>query len=90
MTADNFSWNETILLRIKCLRKMCNLRQSNDTRPIVYLDETWINQNHSRVQIWQNTDGLKVPTGKRRSIAHLSCWFKQIRFYKWFKTGITL
>jgi len=31
------------------------------------LDETWINQNHSRGQIWQNaqnTEGLKVPTGK--------------------------
>jgi len=31
------------------------------------LDETWVNQNHSRGQIWQNaqsTEGLKVPTGK--------------------------
>lgn len=46
---------------------MCNLHQINDTRPIVYLDKTWVNQNHSRGQIWQNaqnTAGLKVPTGK--------------------------
>jgi len=54
-------------MRVKCLRIMCNLHQSNDTRPIVHLDETWVNQNHSRGQIWQNaqnTEGLKVPTGK--------------------------
>lgn len=59
--------NDIVAMRVKFLRKMCNLRQSNDTRTIVYLDETWVNQNHSRGQIWQNsqnTEGLKVPTGK--------------------------
>ncbi|KAL4104378.1 hypothetical protein QTP88_019679 [Uroleucon formosanum] len=58
--------NDIIAMRVKFLRKMCHLRQSNDTRPIVYLDETWVNQNHSRGQIWQNaqnTEGLKIPTG---------------------------
>lgn len=38
-----------------------------DNRPIVYIDETWVNQNHSRTMIWQNehgTEGLKNPTGK--------------------------
>lgn len=38
-----------------------------DTRPVIYLDETSVNQNHSRSHIWQNdegTEGLKVPTGK--------------------------
>ncbi|KAF0703813.1 DDE 3 domain-containing protein [Aphis craccivora] len=58
--------NDIVAMRVKCF-KMCNLRQSNDTRPVVYLDETWVNQNHSRGQIWQNaqnTEGLKVPTGK--------------------------
>jgi len=56
-----------VAMRVKFLRKMCNLHQSNDTRPIVYFDETRVNQNHSRGQIWQNahnTEGLNVPTGK--------------------------
>jgi len=47
---------------------MCTLREQNDTRPVVYLDETWINHNYnSRARIWQNDEqntGLKVPTGK--------------------------
>lgn len=46
---------------------MYTLRQNEDTRPVVYLDETWVNQNHSRSHIWQNneeTKGFKIPTGK--------------------------
>ncbi|KAE9521646.1 hypothetical protein AGLY_017942 [Aphis glycines] len=46
---------------------MCTLRQNEDTRPVVYLDETWVNQNHSRSRIWQNneeTEGFKIPTDK--------------------------
>jgi len=38
-----------------------------DCRPVIYLDETWVNQNHSRSHIWQNnegTEGSKVPTDK--------------------------
>ncbi|KAL4107543.1 hypothetical protein QTP88_017874 [Uroleucon formosanum] len=59
--------NDIVALRCTFLRKMCTLREQNDTRPVNYLDETWINQNHSRTRIWQNaeqTEGLKVPTGK--------------------------
>jgi len=59
--------NDIVALRCAFLRKMCTLREQNDTRPVFYLDETWINQNHSRTRIWQNdenTTGLKVPTGK--------------------------
>jgi hypothetical protein len=59
--------NDIVALRCTFLQKMCTLREQNDTRPVVYLDETWINQNHSRTRIWQNaeqTEGLKVPTGK--------------------------
>lgn len=32
-----------------------------------HLNETWVNQNYTRGSIWQNqenTEGLKVPTGK--------------------------
>jgi len=59
--------NDIVAMRVKFLRTMCNLRQNNDTRPVVYLDETWVNQNHTRGYIWQNetnSEGLKVPTGK--------------------------
>lgn len=59
--------NDIVALRCTFLRKICTLREQKDTRPVVYLDETWINQNHNRSRIWQNakeTAGLKIPTGK--------------------------
>jgi len=46
---------------------MNEFRRNGDTRPVVYLDETWVNQKHIRGRIWQNeenTEGLKVPKGK--------------------------
>lgn len=52
--------------RIVFLRKMHEIRESGNIR-IFYTDETWLNQNHTRKQCWQNSDGsggLKVPTGK--------------------------
>jgi len=60
-------WSDIVAARVKFLRKMNELRTNGDTRPMVYLDETWVNQNHTRGRIWQNqenTEGLKVPTGK--------------------------
>ncbi|XP_060861789.1 uncharacterized protein LOC132938795 [Metopolophium dirhodum] len=51
--------NDIVALRCAFLRKMCTLREQNDTRPVVYLDETWINQNHG-----EQTTGLKLLTGK--------------------------
>ncbi|XP_039282804.1 uncharacterized protein LOC111061493 isoform X6 [Nilaparvata lugens] len=59
--------------RATFLRKMHSIR--NESRPIVYLDETWVSQNHTDQYIWQNSNnsgGLKVPTGKeeRLIIAH--------------------
>ena len=59
--------NDIVACRVKFLRKIYELRQNNDTRPVVYLDETWVNQNHTQGYIWQNsenTEGLKVPIGK--------------------------
>lgn len=38
--------------------------QNNDTRFVIYLDETWVNQNQTKGYIWQNelnSKGLKVP-----------------------------
>lgn len=59
--------NDIVACRVKFLRKMYELRQNNDTRPVVYLDKTWVNQNHTQGYIWQNpenTEGLRVPIGK--------------------------
>lgn len=39
---------DIVSARSRFLRKMHNLRASGDQRPRVYLDETWVNQNHSR------------------------------------------
>ena len=58
---------DIVAARIKFLRKMHNLRISQDDRPRIYLDETWVNQNHSKKYIWQDSHGnggLKVPVGK--------------------------
>lgn len=59
--------NDIVAARIKFLRKMHNIRNESSPRPIIYLDETWINQNHSKQYIWQDSTsrgGLKVPVGK--------------------------
>lgn len=59
--------NDIVALRNKFLRKMCTLRTSGDTRLVIYLDETWVNQKDSINHIGQNdieSEGFKVPTGK--------------------------
>lgn len=59
--------NDIVTLRNIFIRKMCTLRSSGDTRPIIYLDETWVNQNHSRNYTWQNelnSEGFRVPICK--------------------------
>lgn len=46
---------DIVAARLKFLRKMNNLRISKDERPRIYLDETWVNQNHSKNYIWQDS-----------------------------------
>ena len=58
---------DIVTARVAFLRKMYEIRKENNPRPIIYLDETWINQNHSRKCIWQDSSkkgGLKIPLGK--------------------------
>ncbi|CAK1578213.1 unnamed protein product [Parnassius mnemosyne] len=64
--------------RLQFLRKLKTLRDSVDTRPRIYLDETWVNQNHSRKRIWLDKDGqggLNTKTGKgdRLIVCHAGC-----------------
>ena len=54
--------NDIVVSRITFLRKMHGIRQEMDPHPIIYLDKTWINPNHSRNYVWQG--GLKVLIGK--------------------------
>ncbi|KAF0701438.1 Uncharacterized protein FWK35_00034501 [Aphis craccivora] len=87
-----------LLKNFKFSYKKCNdgrkfLMEGNNIvalhdRLIVYIDETWVNQNHSRSIIWQNeysTEGLKVPTGKggRLIVCHAGC--ARYRFIQRFK-----
>uniref|UniRef100_A0A2S2PM81 Tc1-like transposase DDE domain-containing protein n=1 Tax=Schizaphis graminum TaxID=13262 RepID=A0A2S2PM81_SCHGA len=70
--------NDIVAHRCKFLRQICTLQENKDDRPVVYLDETWINQNHSRTLIWQNeynSGGIKVPTGEggRLIVCHAGC-----------------
>ena len=37
--------------RISFLRKMNRIRTCKDPRPVIYLDETWVNKNHTRQYI---------------------------------------
>jgi transposase len=58
---------DIVAARVTFLRKMHNERANKLERPIIYLDETWVNQNHCKKYIWQSSDskgGLKVPVGK--------------------------
>lgn len=63
--------NDIVAARIKFLKTMNELRSSGDGRPIYYPDETWVNENHTRKYIWQDTSesgGLKVPPGKGKRL----------------------
>lgn len=59
--------NDIVALRMIFLRKMYTIRREVDSRPVIYLDETWVNQNHTKTYTWQSSTGqggLKVPIGK--------------------------
>jgi len=54
---------------------MSELRRNNDTRLVVYLDETWVNQNQTRGHICQNSDNtkglkIKIEKGGRLIVCH--------------------
>lgn len=58
------------------LRKLDTLRKTNGQRPRFYLDETWVNQNHSRKRMWLGSNdegGFKnqpVGKGQRLIVCH--------------------
>ena len=58
---------EIVMQRHQYLRKIKKLRQSKPQSKIIYLDETWINANHSPSKCWVDSEGkggLPTPIGK--------------------------
>jgi hypothetical protein len=51
------------MARLKFLQIIHHLREFGDSQPVFYLDETWVNQNHTVKYILQKSTrngGLKV------------------------------
>ncbi|XP_066969106.1 uncharacterized protein [Macrobrachium rosenbergii] len=60
--------NDVAATRTKFLRIMKKV-QENEDQPIIYLDETWLNQNYTVGKCWTTNDrkkaiGVNPPTGK--------------------------
>lgn len=47
--------NDVVALRNTFLQTVCTSRENNDSRTIIYLDETFVNENHSK------NEGFKAP-----------------------------
>ena len=61
---------DSVVKRRNFLRDIRQLREEG--RPIVYLDETWVNQHHSRVRAWEDTEEertmAETPSGKGKRL----------------------
>ena len=67
--------NNMIAFHMEFLRKMHSVRNKSLPMPVTYLDESWVNANHSSECIWQsstNHSSLKAPLkkGSRMIICH--------------------
>ena len=56
--------SDIVAARNKFLRELKMNRRSEDPRPEIYLDETWINQNIAVEQCWTNKEGTIGPRTK--------------------------
>ena len=60
------------------LRHLHRNRNPAENRPVVYLDETWVNARHGRDTMWVDADGeggWKCPSGKGGGLICSSCWY---------------
>ena len=68
---------DVVRKRHEYLRTIRRLREEG--RPIVYLDETWVNQHHTRSRSWgDESEGAAIPEppsgkGKRLILLHAGC-----------------
>lgn len=59
--------SDLVVKSLQFLQKITDIKQQTPDIPILYLDETWLNQNHIRSHIWQDSNNggiLKVLTEK--------------------------
>ena len=66
---------EIVFLRHRYLRKMRKIRRNKPQSKIIYLDETWINANHTPSKCWVDRDGkgdisASLRKGQRLIIVH--------------------
>jgi hypothetical protein len=64
-------YDQRLVINDRCnyLRKIRKFRE--DGYGIVYLDETWVNQNHATDYMWLPVDGSdapKIPSGKGKRL----------------------
>jgi hypothetical protein len=62
---------DIVAARIKFFSTVHSHRIAGDERFVFYLYETWVNQNHSKKYIWQDSSrkrSLRVPPGKERRL----------------------
>ena len=52
---------EIIAWRASFLRRMREIRKNTPTKPIVLLDETWVNEGYTRSRSWEDTTTLEEP-----------------------------
>ena len=56
--------SDIVAMRCNFLRNIKQYRKEG--RPIIYLDETWLNQGYTRERGWQDTETLKNPCKAKR------------------------
>ena len=56
--------SDIVAARTKFLRELRKNRRSENPRPEIYLDETWVNQNIAVQQCWTNKEGTIGPRTK--------------------------
>ena len=71
-----YEQHRIVASRAQYLKEIKRFR--SEGRPIIYLDETWLNQHHTVTKCWTDYDGkggLKIPSskGKRLIILHAGC-----------------
>jgi hypothetical protein len=67
---------DIVAARLTFLRTMYQIKVSGDKRPVFYLDETWVNQNHTLKYTWQDATsngGFKVlvKNSSRLTVCHV-------------------
>ena len=67
-------YDQVSIINDRCnyLRKIKSFREAG--YDIVYMDETWVNQNHCTVYMWLPNDGSdapKIPSGKGKRLIFL-------------------